>query len=152
MTKTPYRILIFSLLLLGACHFSSSPQNSVCDLDPALTKSEDGIYYQGIAFSGILYRLDKQNRDTLYRAEIKHGKYNGTERIWYFQHQLQQENSYSNGMLDGVQRRWYPNGKSKSLCTYRENKLEGVYLEWSESGLLVKELKYKDGNVTMYLE
>jgi len=164
-------------------------------LNPKLTNANEIVYVESDSlyywkkdmtlFTGIAVgylnpnpdRVDAANRqgreyhqvDSVY-IELKNGEYDGLERGWYGNGQLENEynwkngerdglsrnwlktgelyyeKNYKNGELDGLGRYWHQNGQLQSESNYKNGKEDGSYRYWHENGQLYGESNYKNGD------
>lgn len=116
------------------------------NIDSAEFKLQNGILFlKSEAYSGKVYSLYQNSKDTLEIKEFLNGKEHGTWKKFYAHHQLRELRYFENGNKIGILRSWWPNGRKQIVYQFKNNEYNGTCLEWNEQGNLIIELNYKNG-------
>ena len=109
-------------------------------------KIQDNIlYFKNKKFTGILYMLDNNQRDTLSIEGYSDGILNGVSKKWFSNAQLMEMRHYTNGQKNGKQIAYFENGKKKFEFIAIDDHYEGELLEWNIDGSLIHLATYKNG-------
>ena len=73
---------------------------------------------------------------------FKDGILNGPRKGWHINGQLRQEGTFENGKIIGTRRVWYDNGKLRDEGSYKNGKLDGIRKGWWDNGKLKHEYTY----------
>ena len=73
---------------------------------------------------------------------FKDGILNGPRKGWHINGQLRQEGTFENGKIIGTRRVWYDNGKLRDEGSYKNGKLDGIRKGWWDNGQLKHEYTY----------
>lgn len=97
-------------------------------------------------YSGGLYNLFINSKDT---SEIRHylnGKETGRWRQYYPGHKLKDMRSFYEGKKTGNYTAWWENGMKQLDYNFLNNEYEGICREWNNEGILVREMNYHRGH------
>ena len=146
----PARFLNNILLLL--CFLPSCSGLKETDRLPIFNAATRAIRWQnGMAmennrpFTGIVYTLWTNQKDTMEIVGFRDGKEHGEWKRFYENAALMERRFFSNGRKTGDYVAWWPNGTKKLVYHFEEGEYHGVCREWSESGVLLQEMTYKNG-------
>lgn len=92
-----------------------------------------GYQYKGRPFTGVLYRMHKDDSLAMIAFFWK-GHREGTERFWYDNGAVFSVQPYKDGLPHGDWKQWYANGRVKSLRHYERGNIDGESWGWHENG------------------
>lgn len=146
---TVRRALIASSLCI--CLLSACRQNAVVQ---SVTRADDSTLhlYNGVLFqnekpyTGKVYSLKENNRDTSSIMYFADGKEDGEWKRWYDNGQLMENRFYRKGTKIGKLAQWWPDGKPKILYFFESGEYEGECKEWYADGKQAKIMHYIDGH------
>ena len=85
---------------------------------------------------------------------FKDGILNGPRKGWHINGQLRQEGTFEDGKIIGTRRVWYDNGQLRDEGNYKNGKLDGIRKGWWDNGQLKHEYTYNqntfDGPIRKY--
>ena len=114
--------------------------------DAIQLQMQNGIVMRnGKPFSGIIYRLSDNKRDTTEITGFRKGKEHGIWKKFYPGGKPMSIRFFDNGKKVGNFHAWWPNGKPQFAYHFEDGEYEGKYREWNEAGVLVNERTYKKG-------
>lgn len=114
--------------------------------DSVELKLNNGILFLNAkAYSGKIYSLYQDSKDTLEIKEFLNGKEHGTWKKFYQNNKLRELRYFDNGLKTGELFSWWPSGKKQMIYRFKNNEYEGTCSEWNEKGQLTIELNYKNG-------
>ncbi len=122
------------------------PNQWVHIMDSALNNRNGVIYYQSSPYSGKLYELYSNQRDTAFVRSYLLGKEEGEWKSYYENGQIKELRFFSNGKKMGKYLVWWPNGKPFMQYQFESDEYQGTCKEWNEKGLLVKQMNYHQGH------
>ncbi|GAB4031239.1 toxin-antitoxin system YwqK family antitoxin [Spirosoma gilvum] len=96
-------------------------------------------------FTGIVYTLSENEKDTVEVVGFLNGKEHGEWKRFYGAGKLAEKRFFNNGQKTGDYLAWWPNGTKKLAYHFENGEYNGVCREWSQSGLLLKEMTYTNG-------
>lgn len=99
----------------------------------------------GQPFSGTIYLLYSNTRDTAEIRNYVQGNENGEWKKYYAGGKLREKRTFTNGQKTGSYLTWWPNGKLQQQYFFDKDAYEGTCREWTETGLLIKEMNYSKG-------
>jgi len=137
-----------SVLLLFIIAQSCKPASSTLSYNTASVKLEtkNGIVFKdGKAFTGHLYTLADNSRDSLFSAYYKAGKQDGAIIKWYADGKLMERRFYEENVKTGTHSGFWPDGNKKFHYHFVNGHYEGTQQRWFESGTLYQEKTYKNG-------
>jgi antitoxin component YwqK of YwqJK toxin-antitoxin module len=118
------------IVFLFMCFFTMTGCGEEEKTEPAervtvMIEKRDNLAYvtgEDLPFTGI---FEGYYRNGYKKAEIhfKHGKQDGTAKIWHDNGQLSNEANFRNGKLDGLSTEWLRNGKKSKERFFNEGKL-----------------------------
>jgi antitoxin component YwqK of YwqJK toxin-antitoxin module len=139
---------IFIFCLISSCNDNNSSSgifeifNGKRILKKELEKDGGLYYYEGKPFNGIAFAMyDDKNIE--FEQCFKDGKFDGEQKYWYRNGQLEQINSYENGVKDGKLTSWYDNGQLIAEGFYKDNYETGSFNRWYDNGNKMQVLEYK---------
>lgn len=148
-TDTMARQALFLSSLLVIC-FSCSQEREptrLLDGDQVLAKHEGGfLYVNDSAFTGTLFILDHETKDTLALSSFLNGKEHGTWKQFYRGGKLKEIRHFENGKKQGEYRGWWERGAKKFIFHFADDEYNGTCYEWDENGQLYHEATYVNGH------
>lgn len=110
-------------------------------------KNEAGIFtHNHQPFTGTVYALLPNKRDTLAIGSFIDGKEDGEWRRYFASAQLMERRFYSGGNKVGMYEAWWPNGRRRLVYRFADGEYEGTCKDWAENGILVSEMTYRQGH------
>ncbi|MFT3702554.1 MAG: toxin-antitoxin system YwqK family antitoxin [Agriterribacter sp.] len=115
--------------------------------DSLLLENRNGIMYtNNTPFSGKVFQLGTNNKDTLLIVAYYNGKEHDEWKRFYANGQLQELRYFDNGIKTKTLARWWQNGKQQFTCTFKDGEYEGVLQEWNANGQLIQQMHYVNGH------
>jgi antitoxin component YwqK of YwqJK toxin-antitoxin module len=143
--RFPGKIWAGALLLLAGC---TATEESLPLFNGAHLQLEvaNGLMMQhGAPFTGIVYSLQENEKDTAEVVSFWQGREDGNWKKFYSGGRLASTRFFKRGQKTGDYRAWWPNGRPQLLYHFENGEYNGVCREWNEKGQLVKEMQYKNG-------
>jgi antitoxin component YwqK of YwqJK toxin-antitoxin module len=149
--------LITLLLVFFACSCKGKEQQTSTDkvdrtvysyiqkTSANLSVNNDVVFVDGKRYSGFIYELDKDKKDTISIDEYNNGLLNGTSKKWYPNKQLMEERFYSKGRKNGKHVSYWQNGNKRFEFFAKDDAYEGELKEWSVDGNLIHLANFKNG-------
>lgn len=146
------------LLLLLACSckenkpviIADTETFSISDIliaknDTSLFFKHDTIFLKGIIFSGYVYQLYPNKKDTFSLESYRNGILSGIAKKYYLSKQLMEYRVYLRGAKNGKQISYWENSNKRFEFTAKDDAYEGELKEWSENGSLFHLAHFKNG-------
>jgi antitoxin component YwqK of YwqJK toxin-antitoxin module len=121
------------------------PRQYVLYNTPTVRNQNDTVYFGHQKFSGFLYQLQANGKDTAMIEGYCQGLKTGVARKWYPNQMVMEERSYWEGKKHGKQLLFWENGKKKIEFMAKADVYEGEVKEWNEQGRLVHLANYLNG-------
>lgn len=139
--------IYFLVLVLLACNKSNLVENNrALNIDSVNLQTQGGItYFNGNPFSGKVFQLLENGKDTLSVQEYKNGKEDGTWKQFYSTNKIKELRYFKAGLKEGKYTSWWENGKLKAIYLFKNGEYEGPFKEWLPNGKLYKEMHYHKG-------
>lgn len=144
------------VLILVAGFFgcnTTAPENPAPAFMSLLNKSEQQVkmnngllFINNEAFTGTLFILFPNTKDTAVIENYLNGKEHGEWRKFHPSGKLKELRYFSNGQKAGMLTAWWENGNKQLQYFFAADEYEGTCKEWSETGFLNKVLHYKKGH------
>jgi antitoxin component YwqK of YwqJK toxin-antitoxin module len=141
----PNRLLLFLILILGACSSEQASKAWYNEVEIKLMNNNGTFFLHDQLFTGVVYSLADNKKDTIVVGEFLNGKEDGEWRKYYSNRQLMERRYYSAGKKVGVYTGWWANGKQRLLYYFRDGEYEGNCKDWDNNGALVSSMNYKNG-------
>lgn len=133
-------------VLFASCFRQTSSEAGWFNEADIQLQNNAGVYQlDGKIFSGIVYRLNENGKDTVAVASFVNGLHDGEWRSYYSNGQLKEKRSFSKGKKVGVYEGWWPNGQKRLLYHFSNDEYNGNCKDWSDKGSLVSNMNYKMG-------
>jgi len=151
------KIVIYFNFLLLVCSCSQDKSKEVAFSNPSFPKiytlkssneissRNDTIYLNTKKYSGYLYELYPNQKDTVFVSSYINGLQNGTEKKWFPNGQKMEIRSFMNGKKNGKQTAFWENGNKKFEFIAKNDVYEGEMKEWNNEGKLIHLANYKNG-------
>ncbi|GAB4093437.1 toxin-antitoxin system YwqK family antitoxin [Flaviaesturariibacter terrae] len=132
-------------LLLAGC--ASAPQDAGSYNAATLSlENRAGIYYSdGRPFSGRVFELAPNGRDSVSSIAYCNGLEEGEWRRYYPGNRLAESRFFDKGRKTGTMRSFWDNGRPKLEYHFKEGEYEGTAREWNRAGALIAEHTYRAG-------
>lgn len=150
-----YFYLVILLNLIFACSEQKSdslllqpdiiPDYWVLSSDSNLTIQKELLLLQHEKFSGFIYELAENKKDTLFYNGYLNGLLHGLSKKWYSNNNVLEIRGYEKGKKQGKQISFWENGLKRFEFTANQNQYEGRMQEWDISGRLTHLSNYKNG-------
>lgn len=101
---------------------------------------------EGQPFTGIVYALLPNGKDTATVMCFADGKEDGEWRRYFANGQLMERRYFERGKKAGTYTAWWPNGRQRLLYHFANGEYEGTCRDWNDKGLLIAEMNYKEGH------
>jgi antitoxin component YwqK of YwqJK toxin-antitoxin module len=112
-------------------------------------QNENGIFKNnGGAFTGIVYSMASNKKDTVAVGAFVDGKEHGEWRKYFDNGQLMERRYYFEGKKIGVYEAWWPNGAKRLLYHFENGEYEGSCADWNEKGVLMSNMHFHEGHET----
>lgn len=98
--------------------------------------SDDLVFYKNEKFSGTLFELSYNKKDTILSEAYQNGLLDGISKKWYPNKQLMESRSYKQGHKDGKQIAYWSNGNKRFEFIAHNDAYEGEMREWTINGNL----------------
>ncbi|CAN5812926.1 hypothetical protein BH11BAC3_BH11BAC3_27850 [soil metagenome] len=151
------RYYLFLVLFLACSCKQSSPKiittsetSLIPDIlisanDTSLYLMHDTLLLNSITFSGYLYQLYPNKKDTLSIEGYSKGVLNGISKKFYAGNQPMEYRVYLCGAKNGKQVSYWQNGNKRFEFNAKNDAYEGEFKEWSENGRLFHLAHFKNG-------
>lgn len=106
---------------------------------------QDVVLYKKKVFTGILFEVHPNKKDTLLWQSFKYGLLDGVSKRWFLNRQLMEYREYKNGRKNGKQIAFWDNGNKRFEFTALNDAYEGALKEWTIDGHLFHLGHYKNG-------
>ena len=114
--------------------------------DPALSAVNGIVLFNNQIFTGTLYTLYPDSKDTADIRSYFQGKENGTWKKFYPGGKIKEIRSFDNGKKTGDYTTWWENGNKQQHYFFKDDEYEGLCSEWNINEVLIKEMNYKKGH------
>jgi antitoxin component YwqK of YwqJK toxin-antitoxin module len=143
-------------LLISSCYEdkSISTLNDVEQIIPAkfilksavnFTVANDVVFLDKEKFSGFIYDLASNKKDTTLLEGYINGKLNGVCKKWFPNRQLMEVRLYDNGKKHGKQVAYWANGNKRFEFIAKNDAYEGEMREWTFDGKLFHLANFVNG-------
>ena len=99
----------------------------------------------GKPFTGVIYELRPNQKDTADVTCFYDGKEHGTWKRFYPNGKLMETRQYDRGKKVGRLLAWWPNGKCKLDYNFKDGEYNGLCREWLNNGQLMSAMNYDKG-------
>lgn len=136
------------VFLFAACHSKTTePKENWYNEADIQLQNIGGVYkVNETPFSGIVYKLAENKKDTVAVASFVNGLEDGEWRSYYSNSQMKEKRYFSKGKKVGVYEGWWANGKQRLLYHFKDGEYEGNCKDWTDKGLLISSMNYKSGH------
>jgi len=134
------------LVLLISC--SSEKENTrLVDQNKVSVKHSGGVLFVNDSiFTGTLFSLDLNSKDTLELSSFLNGREHGAWKKFYQKGSVMEIRYFEKGKKQGEYKGFWPNGKKKFIFQFMDDEYNGSCYEWAENGQLIHEANYKQGH------
>jgi len=143
--RTAWRVA--ALLLAAACTAKQPSQLHLrINMSSPNVAQQNGLYfYNKQPFTGCLFALQQNGRDTAFSGYFTEGKENGLQRKWYPNGRLCEERMFDHGLKTGVHKGFWENGKPRFRYHFVKDMYEGTQYKYFWDGKLYTKKNYKNG-------
>jgi hypothetical protein len=147
------RCIFFFMTFCCSCHHGvrhqQHPQLRWFDENTLQLQNENGVFTQnGTAFSGTVYSLAGNKKDTIAVGSIVNGREDGEWRKYFSNGQMMERRYYKDGNKAGIFNGWWPNGAKRLTYHFQNGEYEGSCRDWTEKGVLISDMNYHEGHET----
>lgn len=139
---------IFLILVFGCQNKQDSIQlNRTENINNGNFHNINGILFlDNKPYSGYLYSLYPNSKDTMEVKGYEEGKEHGTWKKYSKNGVLTEKRFFITGSKEGEMKTWWPTGKIQSICNFKNNEYEGNLKQWNNQRQLILNLNYKKGH------
>ena len=147
--------LIFILFLICSCHEYKSKEGVFQEIlipkiytlksSAAVNLKNDIVFLHDKKYSGFLYELALNTKDTISIEGYHQGLLQGISKKWYPNKQLLEARFYNQGEKHGKQISYWEDGKTRFEFTAENDLYEGELKEYNAEGKLFHLATYKNG-------
>ena len=133
-------------VIIQGCGVAASGPSLSFDMDKVNAQLRNGIMYKdGNLYTGHLYKLHENGRDSLYSAFYKNGLLNGPVTKWFENGHLMEKRSFRDNVKTGIHTGFWPEGNKRFRYHFVDGVYEGTQYEWLGSGKPYREKNYVKG-------
>jgi hypothetical protein len=144
------RLALFLNSFLAFLFFSCSQEKQAqhfANRDSVAVKQAMGVLYvNDSVFTGTLFSLHPQTKDTLELSSFLNGREHGTWKRFYSKGTMKEIRQFDNGKKQGDYLGWWENGSKKFAFRFKDDEYNGTSYEWAEDGQLYHEANYIMGH------
>ncbi|SFZ96326.1 MORN repeat variant [Chryseobacterium limigenitum] len=145
MGRRELLVISFLFLLLISCK-SSNEKPKYFNFKEINVENKNGLLMSNnILFTGVIYSLYPDTKDTAEVMGFNNGKENGEWRRFYPNKKLKEQRYFENGIKVKTLKEWWENGKMKISGSFLKGENNGEFKEWNREGRLIKLMNYKLG-------
>jgi hypothetical protein len=142
-------------LFLGACLFSCHSEPRIennrhklwVNADSNKVTNHNGVIYLNNApFTGILFQLQENRRDSVFRSTYNTGMEDGEQIRFHANGKRQLQRFYTLGKKTDTLKTFWEDGKLQASYPFVNDEYEGTCREWNQQGRLIRELHYHQGH------
>ncbi|MFY7888918.1 MAG: toxin-antitoxin system YwqK family antitoxin [Spirosomataceae bacterium] len=122
------------------------PKKYVLKSAPEFTSSNDTLLWKGQKYSGFVYEISQNGKDTLLVEGYYEGLQSGLSQQWYTRKQVREIRHYREGKKEGLQVGYWENGRKRFEFMAQNGEYEGELKEWSSNGHLYHLATYLHGH------
>jgi len=109
-------------------------------------ESRKGVFYvNDTIFSGTVYGLFPDTKDTAFVQNYRDGKEDGIWKQFYPNGQTKEIRYFDHGKKQGEYDAWWANGDKRLSYHFEEGEYHGTCCEWNQEGILIKKMTYQHG-------
>jgi len=125
------KFLLFLLaLLLVSCNVAPA---EISTGDPALTKEKGIVYYNDVAYSGMVLTYD-ESAQLVSEVQLEKGIQEGVSKFYWPNGTLKRMAHYHNGVYHGTVSMFYENGNAFAFFNYVNGQESGLQQMWKSDG------------------
>ncbi len=123
------------------------PKNKIiANADTLTLNTKEGFYYSNKAlFTGMIFKLDENDLDTLLVENYLGGKKHGVFKRFYENNLLLEKRTYHKGKKEGLHLRFWPDGKLIFEYHLKNDLYDGPSRSWNREGRLIQKMNYVAG-------
>lgn len=150
-TELQGRLVVKSLtalaVLLCGCMATDKPSLKTFNEATLRLQNVSSVLMQnGQPFSGVVYSLQPNGKDTATVVRFVDGLEDGEWRKYFANGQLMERRYFEKGKKVGIYSAWWPDGKQRLSYHFKAGEYEGTCKEWNEEGKLIAEMNYRQGH------
>jgi antitoxin component YwqK of YwqJK toxin-antitoxin module len=136
-------ILFFTLV---SCSLQKEKMRLVDQSKVSVKHSGGVVYVNDSIFTGTLFSLDPDSKDTLELASLLNGHGHGIWKQFYSNKKLKEIRFFENGKKQGEYKGWWEDGSKKFVFQFADDEYNGTCYEWASNGQLIHEANYIAGH------
>lgn len=142
-------IILCLIALAFGCNLTEKENNLTIKLNSSergLNVKNGIIFYYKQPYTGYIFTLFENNKDTSTSSGYLNGKEHGTWKKFYPNGKLQEIRRYDNGKKIGKYSAYWEDGSKKLNYSFKDDEYEGLCQEWNRAGKLIKAMHYSKGH------
>ena len=142
--------LLSSFILLFCIFFSCEIEKPIpliiVNADTLQLEDKKGLkYFNGLVFSGMVFKQKAKSGDTLFIENYYQGLKHGIFKRFYSNNILFEKRGYKMGNKEGVHLGYWENGNLAFQYHLEDNVYHGSLRSWNKQGQIIKFLNYSRG-------
>ncbi len=134
------------LSLLLSCHSPEKEKFRYYNFTELHLENKNGLAVNnGQLFTGIVYSLYPNTKDTAEVMGFNKGREHSEWRRFFPNGKLMQQRYFHNGIKVKTLKEWWENGKPKLSASFLKGEQHGEFKEWNRKGRLIKQMHYNLG-------
>jgi len=141
------KLLYYTFFFLLAFSCTSEKPKEIFVLKSAIniTSINDVVFLNNQNFSGCLFNVYPNKKDTILIEHYINGLLSGTCKKWYLNKQLMESREYIMGRKNGKQIAYWENGNKRFEFVAKNDAYEGELKEWNFDGKLTHDAHFING-------
>lgn len=141
------RLLLFLIaIFMFGCYPKSEDNLPLVNVENVNSFAKSGIFYvEDTIFSGTMYGLFPDTKDTAFVQSYLEGKEHGTWMQFYPNGELKEVRHFRHGQKQGDYTGWWMGGQKRLSYHFVDGEYQGTCCEWNQSGILIKKMTYQQG-------
>jgi len=141
------KLLYYTFFFLLAFSCTSEKPKEIFVLKSAsnITSINDVVFLNNQKFSGCLFNVYPNKKDTILIEHYINGLLSGTCKKWYLNKQLMESREYIMGRKNGKQIAYWENGNKRFEFVAKNDAYEGELKEWNFDGKLTHDAHFING-------
>ena len=131
-----FKLYFILVLLVYSCDEKKPKEQFILKSSTSISIVNDVVFYKNEKFSGTLFELNQNQKDTILSEVYKNGLLDGISKKWYPNKQLMERRVFKQGHKHGKQIAYWANGNKRFEFVAQNDAYEGEMKEWSIKGKL----------------
>lgn len=142
----PWLLPLLCLLVAACNHQTPNTASPLFNMATSNIEIKNGIFYHDkLPFSGCLFALQHNGKDTAFAGYYTDGKPDGKHIQRFPDGKILEVRSYDKGLKTGTHKGFWENGQPRFQYHFEHDLYEGVQYKWFENGRLYTKKNYKNG-------